>query len=189
MPKARTDIPIEILRECFELDATLPTGLRWKHRPIAHFAGNASGRKTFNTRYAGKPAGSAHSAGYFTVGFSINGHVRAFLCHRVVFALAHGRWPIGEIDHEDRNKASVSIGNLREATHAQNGQNVGMYAHNTSGVKGVCWDKSQGKWHAQMGFNGRNLYLGLYSTIEEAEATVVWFRQHLHPFAPKQEVA
>lgn len=39
---------------------------------------------------------------------------------------------------------------------------------NTSGVKGVCWDKSKGKWRAQITFKGKNYHLGYYGRIEDA---------------------
>ena len=40
--------------------------------------------------------------------------------------------------------------------------------NNTSGVKGVGWDLSRGKWRAQITFKGKNYGLGSYSTKEEA---------------------
>ena len=39
---------------------------------------------------------------------------------------------------------------------------------NTSGIKGVCWDKSKGKWCAQIRFQGRNYRLGRYEKLEDA---------------------
>lgn len=39
---------------------------------------------------------------------------------------------------------------------------------NTSGIKGVTWDKTRSKWKAQIIFKGKNYYLGRYSDIEEA---------------------
>lgn len=43
-----------------------------------------------------------------------------------------------------------------------------MLKNNTSGIRGVSWDKSKSKWVAQITFKGKNYYLGRYSTIEEA---------------------
>lgn len=39
---------------------------------------------------------------------------------------------------------------------------------NKSGVKGVSWDKRRNKWLAQIGFKGKNYYLGRYDTKEKA---------------------
>lgn len=39
---------------------------------------------------------------------------------------------------------------------------------NTSGIKGVCWDKARNKWLAQIMFKGKNYNLGRYDKIEDA---------------------
>lgn len=38
-----------------------------------------------------------------------------------------------------------------------------------SGVKGVIWDKERNKWKACIGIKGKNIQLGRFGTIEEAE--------------------
>lgn len=40
--------------------------------------------------------------------------------------------------------------------------------NNTSGIKGVNWDKSRSKWRAFITFQGKHIYLGRYDTIKEA---------------------
>jgi hypothetical protein len=40
-----------------------------------------------------------------------------------------------------------------------------------SGLKGVTWDNSSEKWKAQIGFQGRNIYLGLSTSLREAGLT------------------
>lgn len=40
--------------------------------------------------------------------------------------------------------------------------------NNTSGYTGVYWDKKKKKWVAQIGFKGRNYYLGSYCDKEDA---------------------
>lgn len=42
--------------------------------------------------------------------------------------------------------------------------------NNTSGVKGVCWHKRMGKWHATIGFKGVRYSLGYYDRLEDAAA-------------------
>ncbi|MGM0124880.1 hypothetical protein IGI37_002274 [Enterococcus sp. AZ194] len=39
---------------------------------------------------------------------------------------------------------------------------------NTSGVKGVTWSKKANKWKAQIGFQNKTIYLGLFSNVQEA---------------------
>lgn len=38
----------------------------------------------------------------------------------------------------------------------------------TSGIRGVHWDKKREKWVAQIGFKGKNYYLGRYEKKEDA---------------------
>lgn len=40
--------------------------------------------------------------------------------------------------------------------------------NNTSGVKGVTWDKARSKWRAQIVFKGKTYHLGRYDTLKEA---------------------
>lgn len=39
---------------------------------------------------------------------------------------------------------------------------------NTSGYKGVSWDKNRKKWIAKIVFKGKDYYLGRYLQIEDA---------------------
>lgn len=41
-------------------------------------------------------------------------------------------------------------------------------ANNTSGIKGVCYKKSENKWVARITFKGKNYHLGYYDKIEDA---------------------
>lgn len=45
---------------------------------------------------------------------------------------------------------------------------AGLPKNNTSGVKGVSWDKSKQKWLAQLKFKQKNIYLGRYSNKQDA---------------------
>jgi hypothetical protein len=171
MPNAKdTDISIAYLRGCLGLDDAAPSGVRWE-----------TGQR------AGKPAGSLGDDGYWTVTLTIGGRARPIKAHRIIYALTHGRWPKHDIDHRDQNKTANQIENLRDASDALNKQNVSMRSDNTSGIKGVSWDRRRGKWVAKMGVSGRQLHLGRFDTRDEAEAAVVLARRLLHPFAPPDE--
>ena len=72
------------------------------------------------------------------------------------------------IDHINHNGLDNRKDNLRFCTYAENAINTGLWRHNTSGYKGVYWDKSRGKWAAQIS-NGKNhVYLGRFDKIENA---------------------
>jgi hypothetical protein len=76
----------------------------------------------------------------------------------------------GHIDHIDRNKLNCQRANLRAATNSQNLANRGKNRNNTSGYKGVTWDKERRKWLAQVQVHGRNKYLGRYDDKQDAHA-------------------
>jgi hypothetical protein len=73
-----------------------------------------------------------------------------------------------DIDHADCNGLNNRRSNLRLATRTQNNQNARISLKNTSGFKGVSWDKRNHKWKAYIGFNGCLKHLGNFQTKEEA---------------------
>ena len=72
------------------------------------------------------------------------------------------------IDHIDNNKVNNNLLNLRFATHSQNSKNRSISSKNTSGTKGVCWNKKSQKWHAQITINGKQINLGSYINKDDA---------------------
>jgi gluconate kinase len=88
------------------------------------------------------------------------------------------------IDHIDRNRLNCQRNNLRPATNSQNLANRGKNRNNTSGYKGVTWDKERRKWLAQIEVRGRNRCLGRYDDKEEAHvAYCVALRKHFAEYA------
>jgi hypothetical protein len=69
-------------------------------------------------------------------------------------------------DHIDGNGLNNCRSNLREATARQNAQN--RHDTTSSNKVGVYWQKSVGKWHAQIVINNRKVYLGLFGDEESA---------------------
>lgn len=74
------------------------------------------------------------------------------------------------IDHIDGDGLNNCRSNLRIATHSQNAFAQRIRSDNTSGHKGVSWDKESRKWYASIAFNGKRIKLGRYATIQEAVA-------------------
>ena len=94
---------------------------------------------------------------------------KGHLAHRILYEMANGPIPEGlQIDHMDQNKGNNALSNLRLATNTENMRNTGAYSNNTSGVKGVHWDKARGKWVAEIVHHGRMIYLGLFADFAEA---------------------
>ena len=73
------------------------------------------------------------------------------------------------VDHIDGNKLNNQATNLRFATFQENSQNRSMSKNNTSGVKGVCFDKHANKWCAYIRIDGILIHIGYFETIEEAQ--------------------
>lgn len=86
--------------------------------------------------------------------------------HRVILS-AH---PDALVDHINGNGLDNRKANLRVATNSQNLANRGAQRNNTSGFKGVTWNKAAGKWQASLKLNGNRWYLGLHNTAEDASA-------------------
>lgn len=87
---------------------------------------------------------------------------------------------IQQVDHRCHNKACVNPDHLRAVTNKQNQENRrGANKNSKSGVRGVNWMPHYGKWRAQFKHNGRSIYVGIYETIEEAEAAVVAKRRQV----------
>ena len=88
------------------------------------------------------------------------------MAHRVAFAHYHGRWPVGILDHDNRDGLDNSIENLLEATHSENIRN--RNPKSKSGFKGVGLTSS-GRWGARICIDGgKQVSLGCYDTPEEA---------------------
>lgn len=72
------------------------------------------------------------------------------------------------IDHINRNKLDNRKDNLRFVKQEINTRNAHIPSTNTSGFKGVTYEKRRRKWAAQLVYRGKNHFGGYYDTIEEA---------------------
>ena len=102
-----------------------------------------------------------------------------FLVHRIIFLYHHGYLP-KFIDHINGVKDDNRVENLREATLSQNNSNSKIRSNNTSGIKGVSWDKKSKKWLVYINLHYQRKYIGRYNTIEEAEKAIKIKREELH---------
>lgn len=153
-----------MLNKLLRYDAT--TGkLFWKWRHPSVFDGCEIKTKSWNNRFAGKEALTALEAYGYKHGHILKIKLKA---HRVVWAMLHGCWPVGEIDHINGNPADNRIGNLRDVSHSDNLKNRKISKNNTSGVVGVYWRKDRMKWRACIEANGVQMHLGTFDTRDEA---------------------
>ncbi len=102
---------------------------------------------------------------------------------RLAFLYMKGRWPVGDAEHEDRDRTNNRWVNLREATRSQNHANRGTFEHSAP-FKGVSFDKQTGKWRARIRVNYVLIDLGRHETPDAAHAAyVAAARQHFGEFA------
>lgn len=71
-------------------------------------------------------------------------------------------------DHVNHITLDNRRDNLRKGTFSQNGINRRLQANNTSGFKGVSWFKEHQKWRADIRVNWKAIYLGMFSSREDA---------------------
>lgn len=128
-------------------------------------------------RFAGKKAGTLGQDGYVY----INLRGRHYKAHRLAWLFAHGAFPPDQVDHINGVSNDNRISNLRLASNSQNQQNRRkVRVDSKTGVQGVS--AVGAKFMASIKTNGRNVYLGLFGTIDEARAAYLSAKRQLHPF-------
>ena len=85
--------------------------------------------------------------------------------HRLVLRVTS---PNTEVDHRDVDGLNNQRSNLRKVTHAQNLQCRKMSGKNTSGFRGVYWNRKTKKWTANINFDKKTKYLGQFSSVKAA---------------------
>lgn len=124
----------------------------------------------------GDKVGSKDGDGYLKT--SLN--YKTYRLHRLAWLYVYGEFPESVIDHINGIKDANCILNLREASMSENRVNAGSQINNTSGFKGVTFHKPSNKWQAQAGLNGKNHYLGLFTTPELASESYKHFATKHH---------
>ena len=141
------------------------TGIfRWKVSPCRH-------------RRVGVIAGYSHPRdGHIRIGFM----GKYYMAHRLAWRIMTGEWPARLIDHRNCDPTDNRWLNLREANSVQNARNrVGRGKY----PKGVVLHKD-GRFQAQIGVNGKTIYLGLHDTAESAhEAYIEAAKRYFGEFA------
>lgn len=115
-------------------------------------------------RVEGKIAGSRNSSGYILI--HLNG--AKYRAHRLAWLYIHHTWPGKMLDHINGNKSDNRISNLRLATRSQNFCNRGKNSNNTSGYKGVSWNKRDKNWTVHICVNRKQRHGGSFKVKEDA---------------------
>ena len=113
--------------------------------------------------------GSDNGHGYLLVSLSQNNRKHMKLIHKLnaeAFLLNPENKKC--VDHIDNNKHNNNLINLRYATVQENGRNAKLSSKNTSGTKGVYWNKNSMKWTANIKINGKLITLGSFINKDDA---------------------
>lgn len=158
------EFPFDIVDQLLKYDA-LTGDLIWRVRDIKWCASTRY-QDLWNKRFAGKFAGCVNRNPPTHMSIRLLG--RQHLCHRIAWLLAKGDWPTCAIDHIDGNPCNNRMDNLREVSSRDNHRNTCIHKHNKSGITGVHFSKRWKRWRAQIGINGRSIYLGDFDDFQDA---------------------
>lgn len=93
------------------------------------------------------------------------GVLRKVLMHRMILGVTD----LGiTVDHKNLCGIDNQRGNLRTCTRRESSINRGLFKSNSSGKRGVNWNKKRGKWCASISINRLTVGLGCYDDIDFA---------------------
>lgn len=121
-------------------------------------------RRNNSRRRVGDRAGGVGAKGYWMIGISD----KRYYAHVLAWFYMTGEKPVMGIDHRDGNGMNNRWRNLRLATKRQNAANAKLPSTNTSGYKGVSWNRKLHKWHVTIRREGKSTYLGLFLSPKAA---------------------
>lgn len=132
-----------------------------------------------NKAKVGDIVGHKHTTGYVRI--KLDG--KLYEAHRLVWLYMYDIFPEKAIDHKNEIKHDNRIVNLRLATTQENRHNVSNpRTDNTSGFRGVSWDKTTRKWRSQIAINGKVKSIGYFNTASEASEAYFAAKRFYHPF-------
>jgi len=149
--------PLELLTHLFEIDYDSPSALKWRINSGHSKTGDVAGAKT--------------KRGYWRINIRTD-KFRNYAVHRIIYYMQTGIDP-GDfvIDHYGNGPSDNTC--IRLATQQMNcayskKQTKTQTGNPTSKYKGVTWFKRNQKWGAQIRFDSKNKFLGLFSCEKEA---------------------
>jgi hypothetical protein len=105
---------------------------------------------------------------YIVVALKINKKSYRLRLHRLFFYWKHNYLP-PLVDHIDTNSFNNNIENLRELNTSENTRNSHKTKKKTSSkYKGVCWNKRDKKWQANLTINYKMISLGHFDNEDDA---------------------
>ena len=107
--------------------------------------------------------------GYLKVWLYKNGKRKMFYVHRLVAqAFLDNPDALPMVNHKDFDKTNNDVGNLEYCTARYNMIYSAIAKLTSSAYLGVTWNKRARKWQAQYQIGKKKIYIGCFSTQEEA---------------------
>lgn len=132
-------------------------------------------KKVSNASKLNHPIGKLNNCGYLEARI---GH-KLYRVHRLIW-LWHGYKLPKLLDHENCIRTDNRIENLRPANRAQNEYNKPKRKDNTSGYRGVYWNKQSNKWRVRLKIDGKHTDFGQFNDIELAGLVAKEARSKFH---------
>lgn len=114
------------------------------------------------------------------------GYIRIFIDGRsyqanvLAWFYTTGKWPTGDVDHRNGERADNRMENLRDVSRMINLQNSTVpKATSTIGLRGV--QRNHSRFMARIQSAGRSQYIGTYDTPEQAHAAYLEAKKAVHP--------
>lgn len=114
---------------------------------------------------------------------------RAYAAHRLAWFYVTKSWPEAHVAPVNGDYLDLRFENLTLETPSQTAMRGRQRKNNTSGMRGVCWDKSRNKWIVIFKAHGQTRNLGRFDTKEEASAAYEKARAEVlgaTPLTPEQ---
>jgi len=170
--KQYTELPTqERLLALLDYDPVKGT-LIWKRRLPEDFQFNQfpeACAKQFNKMYAGMSAlVTMIDQTNPKYGYQIVIEQKGYSSCRIAWKMHYGHDPDGEVFALNGDKRLLYIDNLSCGTFEEPHRNSKNNALNTSGVKGVYWNKEKNKWQAQIQVGGVVRALGRFTSLDDA---------------------
>lgn len=125
-----------------------------------------------------KPDGkvwSSKAKGYYEIAYN-NDRFRIHCLVAKYFIQNPANLPL--IDHIDRNIHNNDISNLRWADKSLNAINTNLRKTNSSGFKGVWYDKKRERFEASITIYYKKIFVGYFKTAEEANEAIINYKQN-----------
>ncbi len=93
--------------------------------------------------------------------------------HRLIYEKFVGKIPKGlQINHKNNIRDDNRLENLEVVNHQKNIQYQLLSKNNTSGYKGICWDKASNKWRALIQYNKKRIHLGYIIILKKLKKCI-----------------